>query len=148
MPFLPPLTKTTHQIALLISVIKASGGKVKWADVSVPAGRTTQSAAKMYSEMMKASAGVAMTGGAAITPSKKRARKNADEGTTTPAAKKKRVRKPKVAARAATVSPVDDSEEEESLEKKVKVEPKDEEDEEGEDSMDRELYNSEEGAAA
>ena len=95
----------------------------------MPAGRTTTSAAKMYSEMMKASAGVAMTGGADITPSKKRARKTADDGAATPTEKKKRVRKPKVAARAATASPTEDDEEE-SPSKKVKVEPKDEQGEE------------------
>lgn len=136
---------TTLQIALLVSVIKASGAKVKWADVAVPAARTTQSAAKMYSEMMKASAGVAMTAGAGITPSKKRVRKNADDGATTPTEKKKRVRKPKVAARAATVSPIEDDEGEESPKKKVKVEPKGED--EGEDAMNGELDSQEEGLA-
>ena len=86
----------------------------------------------MYSEMMKASAGVAMTGGADITPSKKRPRKTADDGAATPTEKKKRVRKPKAAARAATVSPAEDDEddEEDSPSKKVKVEPKDEKGEE------------------
>ena len=135
----------TLQIALLVSVIRASGAKVKWADVAVPAGRTTQSAAKMYSEMMKASAGVAMTGGADITPSKKRARKNADDGATTPTEKKKRVRKPKVAARAATVSPIEDDEEEKIPNKKVKVELKGED--VGEDGMNGELDSQEEGLA-
>ena len=104
---------------------------MKWADVPVPAGRTLQSSSKMYSEMMKASAAVAMTNGADITPSKKRGRKNAaavdDEfdGAATPK-KKTRVRKSKVKA----VSPVEDDEEEGEVEgpsqKKVKVEAKDE----------------------
>ena len=97
----------------------------------------------MYSEIMKASACVAMTGGADITPSKKRARKNAGDGATTPTEKKKRVRKPKVAARAATVSPIEDDEE--SPKKKVKVEPKGED--EGEDGMNGEFDSQEEGLA-
>lgn len=95
----------------------------------------------MYSEMMKASAGVAMTGGADITPSKKRARKNAalpaadgdDGATTTP--KKKRVRKPKVVA--ATVARVEDDEDEDEDEeeghdkKKVKIETEGEDEDGG-----------------
>ena len=128
---------------------------MKWADVSVPAGRTTQSAAKMYSEMMKASAAVAMTNGAAITPSKKRARKNAsaaadgeyvDEAATPTKKKTTRVRKSKVKA----VSPVEDEEEEEEeglSQKKVKVEAEDEE-EWGEDGMNGEFDSQELGAAA
>ena len=63
-----------------------------------------------------------MTGGADITPSKKRGRKNDDNGAATP---KKRVRKPKTADRVATSSPVDDDEEE-SQSKKVKVEAQEE----------------------
>ena len=130
---------------------------MKWADVSVPAGRTTQSAAKMYSEMMKASAAVAMTNGADITPSKKRARKNAsaaahreyDDGAATPTKKKTtRVRKSKL----KVVSPVEDDEEEGEeeegpSEKKVKVEAKDEA-EWGEDGINGELDSQESDATA
>lgn len=88
-----------------------------------------ESSAKMYSEMMKASAAVTMTGGADITPSKKRGRKNDDDGATTPTEKKKRVRKPKNTARVAAPSPNEDDEEE-SPNKKVKIEAKDEDEEE------------------
>ncbi|CAD6571426.1 MAG: hypothetical protein ASARMPRED_004505 [Alectoria sarmentosa] len=126
-----PVTRwaETEKIALLVSVIKSAGCKVKWADVAIPAGRTTQSSTKMYSEMMKASAAVTMTGGADITPSKKRGRKNDNDGATTPTEKKKRVRKPKNTARVAAPSPNEDDEEE-SPSKKVKVEAKDEDEEE------------------
>lgn len=116
-----------EKIALLVSVIKTFGVKVKWADVSVPAGRTTQSSAKMYSEMLKASASVPMTRGAAIVPSKKRGRKKDEDGATASTEKRKRVRKSKNAARSASLSPNEDDEE--ALDEKVKVESKDEDEE-------------------
>lgn len=125
-PFPQPSTNTP-QIALLVSVIKTFGVKVKWADVSVPAGRTTQSSAKMYSEMLKASASVPMTRGAAIVPSKKRGRKKDEDGATASTEKRKRVRKSKNAARSASLSPNEDDEE--ALDEKVKVESKDEDEE-------------------
>ncbi|KAF6235390.1 hypothetical protein HO173_006586 [Letharia columbiana] len=136
----------TEKIALLVSVIKTFGSKVKWADVSVPAGRTAQSSAKMYSEMMKASAAITMTGGADILPSKKRGRKNGGDGSTTPTEKKKRVRKPKNVARAAAPSPNESDEEEDRPSKKVKVEAKEEDEEE--EGMNGETEDQEDGASA
>lgn len=69
-----------------------------------------------------------MTVGADITPSKKRGRKSNDDGAATPTEKKKSVRKPKTAERVATGSPVEDDEE--SPNKKVKVEARDENEDE------------------
>ena len=80
----------------------------------------------MYSELMKAAAGVAMTEGADITPSKKRGRKNGDGGAAKVPAdekeKKTRGRKPKVEARVATPPSSREDDEGESPSKKVKVE--------------------------
>lgn len=94
---------------------------------------------------MKASAAVTMTGGADITPSKKRGRKNNDDGATKPTEKKKRVRKPKNATRAVAPSPNEDDEEE-SPSKKVKVEA--EEEDEEDDGMFGETDGQEDGVAA
>ncbi|CAF9932073.1 hypothetical protein IMSHALPRED_008787 [Imshaugia aleurites] len=119
-----------EKIALLVSVIKTSGTKAKWSDVAVPAGRTSQSSAKIYEGLLKSAAAIPMTGGADITPSKKRGRKNNDDGAASPAEKKKCVRKPKAVARAAAPSPNGDDEEE-SPSKKIKVEAKEEDEEDG-----------------
>lgn len=62
------------QVALLLSIIRKAGIAPNWKDVDIPAGRTMQASAKMYSELIKASAGVEMTSGESVTPSKKRPR--------------------------------------------------------------------------
>lgn len=68
----------TPQIALLIAVNKSMGGKITWANVEVPAGRTTGSSQKQYEQLLKSTAGVIMTGGDKITPPGSKKRKNPD----------------------------------------------------------------------
>ncbi|KAK4692878.1 hypothetical protein P7C71_g4410, partial [Lecanoromycetidae sp. Uapishka_2] len=130
-----PLSRWSDEekIALLLSVIKSlSPGKIIWANVDVPAGRTTGSSQKQYEGLLKAASSVPMTSGEAITPAKKRAASGTKkttglkEGDGTPATPKKRGRKPKkVEASEATVPAEEDDEEEEPdtpVAKKVKVE--------------------------
>jgi len=119
----------SSQIALLLSVIKSSSkDKITWANVDVPAGRTTGSSQKQYEGLLKAAASVPMTSGNAIAPAKKRAAGGAKKDATedalddNPTPSKKRGRKPKkVEQSEATVSKEEDVEEE-SPTKKVKVE--------------------------
>lgn len=58
------------------------GGKIIWANVEVPAGRTTGSSQKQYEALLKQTLGVAMTGGDKITPPGSKKRKNPDSEDT------------------------------------------------------------------
>lgn len=69
------------------------GGKIVWANVDVPAGRTMGSSQKQYEAIVKQASGVTMTGGVDITPTSKK-RKAAD-GDDVKAAKAKKPRAPR-----------------------------------------------------
>ncbi len=69
------------------------GGKIVWANVEVPAGRTTGSSQKQYEAIVKQASGVTMTGGVDITPISKK-RKAAD-GDDVKGAKAKKPRAPR-----------------------------------------------------
>lgn len=110
-----------------------SPGKIVWANVEVPAGRTTGSSQKQYEGLLKAAALVPMTSGDGITPIKKRATGGVkktlslnDGGDGSPASTpKKRGRKAKKPETSEATVPAEADEEEEPESpkaKKVKIE--------------------------
>lgn len=102
-------------------------------NLTLPQGRTLRASQTIFGQLKKDAAAHPMTSAASIPASKKRGRKPADgnEGST-PSTPKKRGggRKPKNTDRAAAPSPNEDDEEEKPS-KKVKVEAKDEDEEDG-----------------
>jgi len=76
------------------------GGKIVWANVEVPAGRTAGSSIKQYEAIVKQASGVTMTGGKNITPTSKK-RKATDNHDTDGDATPTKVKKPRAPRKKA-----------------------------------------------